>query len=39
MAGIATLLVILLGVEIALRKGLTPLQTLGQAASGQLVLP
>jgi hypothetical protein len=39
MAGIATLLVVALGAELALRKGLTPLKTLSQAASGALVLP
>ena len=39
LAGVATILVIVLGAEIALRKGLTPLKTLGDAASGSLVLP
>lgn len=36
--GFVTVLIFLLGAELLRRDGLTPLKTVGQAASGQLVL-
>lgn len=38
-AGIVTILVLVLAVELQKRDGLTPWKTLAQAANGELVLP
>lgn len=38
MTGLIVVLLVIVGAELALRDGFAPLKTLGQAASGQLVL-